>query len=1299
MSDDDSEALLGEKDRLLPQASAGRSAAGAADAQKPLPAVSAPKAKPPRVAFKRLFRFATKVDVLLMVLGTLGAVASGASSPFFSLLFGDVIDIFTQFVMQSPAAMTGDELKSKVLTYLWYFLGIAGGVAVVCFLQMALWSLTAERQGRRLRIRYLTAILGQDIAWFDKQQSGSIASRISSDVELIQDGIGDKVGVAVQCVTSFLVSFGIGFYKGYKLALVLLSVMPLLIIAAAVIGKVVMSITIRGQQAYAEAGAVAEETFSSIRTVAALGGESREIARYHTRLQAALKSGLRQGSMRGLSIAVTMFIMFGSYALGFWYGSTLILDGDMTPGELTTVFFSLIMGAMGLGRAAPAFSSFAEAMGAAYTVHEIIDRQSLVNPFSDEGRRPANISGEIEFKQVNFAYPSRPEDPVLQNFNLQIRSSETVALVGSSGCGKSTCMSLLQRFYDATQGSVIVDGVDVREWNTGVLRSSFGVVSQEPVLFNDTIFNNIAHGKLLAATPQDLTSDSERDAEHLLTATMEEVIAVAKQANAHDFISALPSGYHTIVGDRGIQLSGGQKQRVAIARALIRNPKILLLDEATSALDVESERIVQDALDRASKGRTTLIVAHRLSTIRNADRIVVMQKGQIVEIGTHDSLIAIPDGFYANLVQKQLVSAADASNTLTPSTSTPEASQQPSRQATPSPLTSAPATHTTLKVSDAASAPSDVAKPVSIARVYRYTRPELWYIILGLIFSAVNGCTMPAFSYVFSSILEVFTESGEELKKDAVFYSLMFLAIAGGTFIAQFLQHTCWCISGEQLTTRLRLLAFNNVIRQDIAFFDQEHHATGSLTTMLATDATLVKGLSGSVAALVIQALVSVVAGLVIAFWSGWKLTLVVLASLPLLTFANVFHMKAMTGYHAMGKKDYQKAGAIATESVSCIRTVASLHAERRFLRLFKAQLRVPFALGVRRSMVAGVGFGVSQSIVFVVYGVALYYSAVLVSDPDEHTSYGDAMRIMTAVMFSLGSAAQTFSFVPDISKAKAAAAKIFELIDTKSEIDSSSPHGIALQHVQGEISFDQVDFVYPSRPDAKILSNLSFVGAPQQTVAIVGSSGGGKSTVISLLERFYNPASGTIALDGQPIDTLHLRSYRSTLALVSQEPTLFNCSIQDNLLYGLDADPLPSMDAIMVATKQANIHDFIMGLPEQYNTNVGEKGTQLSGGQKQRIAIARALLRNPRVLLLDEATSALDAESEKLVQVALELASNGRTTVVIAHRLSTIRNANVILAVKGGRVAEQGSHDQLMAIPDGVYRSLVLKQMEQITH
>ncbi|RHZ80336.1 hypothetical protein Glove_137g129 [Diversispora epigaea] len=1256
------------------------------DAVKPV-SLSAPTTTDPQkdVTTYQLFRYATPRDLCMMFFGSIAAIANGSAMPLMTIIFSEVIQAFADFTIATSdgySETAKNDLEDAVVKKVILFLVLGVAVFIAAYFQMVLWMISGENQAKYLRQIYYQSILRQDVAYFDSNSTGDVTSRISSDINLYQEGVSEKIGVIIQNLATFIAGFVIGFTKGWRLALVLCCVLPLLAAASGTMGKLLAASSKDGQDAYAKAGSIAEQALSGIRTVTAFGGQERELRRYIDRLQDAYVVGRKKAIITGLSLAFIFFTLFCSYSLAFWYGGILISDGKANGGQVINVFFSILIGAFSLGNIAPNVTALANARGAAKKLFNVIDRVPVIDSSDPSGLKLKSVKGRLEFKNIDFSYPSRPDVQVLKNFNLTIEPGQTVALVGSSGSGKSTIVGLLERFYNPLKGQIFVDGEDIKSINIKSLRSKIGLVGQEPVLFPQTIRQNIAWG----AVPDDPEP------------TLDKIIDTCKKSNAHEFIMDLPNKYETEVGEKGSLMSGGQKQRIAIARALVKDPPILLLDEATSALDTESERLVQDALDAASTDRTTIVIAHRLSTIKNADKIVVMSKGEIMEIGRHDELIA-KGAFYHSLVQAQELKTKNGKEEEEEEEEEEEGGEDEVIQINVEKekklmdlrkLTTKASTAFSIESKSKEDESAKAKQVAPFRRILKLQRPEYLLMAIGTLGATVNGAVFPCFSIIFSSILNTYAKTDvNELRRGSNKWALMFLLLAIVAFIANFMQQYFFILSGEKLTKRIRSMTFEALLKQEIGFFDDENNGTGILTSKLASDASRIDGLTGTLMGSILQTVTNLVVGMSIAFAYGWKLSLVILASTPAILASGFLQMKALAGFSAKTASAYDRSSQIVQQSVSNIRTIASLTRENTFKHLYDLSIQSPHKIAVKGSMVSSIGFGLSNGLLFAVYSLAFWYGGRLVGSQEYST--GDMMKVLFAVIFCAIAAGQASTFAPNTAKAKISALSIFEILDRKSNIDPTQNEGKDRPTpVTGTANVHNAYFNYPARPNLRILRGLDLSILTGKTVALVGGSGSGKSTVVSLLLRFYDVRKGDVNVEDVNVKQWNLEYLRRNMALVGQEPVLFDFSIGDNIAYGKEGC---TQEEISEAAKKANIHNFVMGLPNGYNTPVGERGTQLSGGQKQRIAIARALIRNPKILLLDEATSALDSESEKVVQDALDKASADRTTITIAHRLSTIQNADLILVVKKGRIAEQGKHFDLIS-KRGLYYELVNKQM-----
>ncbi|CAF4169043.1 unnamed protein product [Rotaria sp. Silwood2] len=1218
------------------------------------------------VSLASLFRYATMIDIIYMLIGTLGGLANGVLLPLRVLIVGNLISSFversTDLCGRNFTALSIDycppgyqltasnyfssiaichlnettfDFQGEIKKQIVYAVANACASIVLSYTQIVFWCMAAERQAKAIRKELFQSILRKEIVYFDLHKTGELNTKLTDDVDKIHYGIGDKLA----------------FVKGWKLTLIALSTAPLLFVSGIFFFKLASDLTATELKAYSKAGAIAEE-----------------------------------------------------------------------------VFWSIIIGVFSFGQASPHFQALAQAQAAAYIVWEVIDGLSKINSDSETGLKKDNLIGDINFSNVHFSYPSRPGIKVLNGISFDAKHGQTIALVGSSGSGKSTCVQLLQRFYDSDLGSISIDGHQVTEYNLKWLRQHIGVVSQEPILFQATIRENILFG---------------RD-----TATDKEVYEAAKMANAHDFIMTFPDKYETRIGERGATLSGGQKQRigkhiiricmrmliifsfmkffVAIARALIRDPKILLLDEATSALDNENEKIVQEALDRAAEGRTTLVIAHRLSTIRNANKIIVMYKGNVVEEGDHESLMHARGTYFA-LVEQQNLHKTEREEQLALERQECSGSNVPNQteeiqlgfrrkcasivnSVASSAMNELNGKKTNLltdeeevEEEDAEIKQKKEKKPNTALQVLIMNKPEWILIIFGCVACLCNGGVEPAFSIILSKLVVVFQECDKEVQKQRILVRvLLFIGLGVLIFITMFIQSFLFACSGEALTKRLRSKSFHAILRQEIAYFDNPDNNTGALCTRLATEASAVQGASGIHIGIMLQNIVSLGTCIIMSFVFSWQLTLLVLAFIPFVVAGGFLQNHLMTGFASKDKRLMEKAGKVTVESIQNIRTVVQLTKEDYFYEQYCSLLEIPYQSSIKRANLVGLFFSLTNSIMY--FSVVALFSLGAHLIQEDKITFDSLLLCFNCIIFGAQNVGQTASIM-----AVQAAENILELLNRKPSIDNDSSDGDEIPNFNGDLEFVNFHFIYPNRPESVILKdftlkirsgrssfysfvhmNFSFLSLLSiNSLIYVGASGCGKSTTIQLIERFYDANGGQLLVDSKDIRSLNLQWYRSQIGVVSQEPVLFDMSIKENIAYGDNSRSDIPMEEIIEAAKNANIHNFIQKLPNGYDTNCGAKGTQLSGGEKQRIAIARALIRNPKILLFDEdhlATSALDSENEKIVQEALDQAQKNRTSITIAHRLSTIQNADMICVLHNGVVVESGTHQELFALRGHYY-------------
>nr|TKR71414.1 hypothetical protein D5086_0000301880 [Populus alba] len=787
-------------------------------------------------------------------------------------------------------------------------------------------------------------------------------------------------------------------------------------------------------------------------------------------------------------------------------------------------------------------------------------------------------------------------------------------------------------------GEILIDNHNIKDLDLKFLRRNVGAVSQEPSLFAGTIKDNLIVGNMGADD--------------------QEVENAAMMANAHPFISQLPNQYSTEVGQRGFQLSGGQKQRIAIARAILKNPPILLLDEATRALDSESEKLVQDALEKAMQGRTVILIAHRMSTMIHADMIAIVENGQVIETGTHRSLLETSK-VYGKLFSMQNISTANNSSLKNQQVPTNSFYLQ------------------TLINTRNVENPTSTFANLPCKRTRKEGRKEaspffrIWFglehkdlvkTVIGSVAAAFSGISKPFFGY--------------------------FIITVGVTYYKEDANRRV----GEKAMANLRQALYSGVLLNELAWFEKPENTVGSLTSRIIHDTSKVKIIISDRMSVIVQCLSSILIATIVSMVVNWRMGLVAWAVMPCHFIGGLIQAKSAKGFSGDSAAAHYELVELASESTANIRTIVSFFHEEQILKKAKICLENPKRRSRKESIKYGLLQGVFLCLWNIAHAVALWYTTHLV---DKHqATFLDGIRSYQIFSLTVPSITELWTLIPTVISAIGVLAPAFETLDRETEIQPDIPKSPDLETIVGRIEFQNIQFNYPLRPEVTVLHNFSLQIEAGLKVALVGPSGSGKSSVLALLLRFYDPREGRLLIDKKDTREYNLRKLRRQIGWVQQEPIRFSSSIRDNIIYRNEG---ASETEIVKVSREANIQEFVSNFPDGNDTVVGEKGCQLSGGQKQRIAIARTLLKRPAILLLDEATSALHTETERSIVSALgsvklnDNRGSGYTTtqITVAHRISTVKNSDTIVVMDKGEIAQMGSHSALIATSDGLYSRL----------
>jgi ATP-binding cassette, subfamily B, bacterial len=989
-------------------------------------------------------------------------------------------------------------------------------------------------------------------------------------------------------------------------------------------------------------GAIVQENLVGARVVRAFARQEHETGKYLKQAEELYNLEIEANNLLAANSPVMSFALLLATAAILWFGGMQVMAGRLTQGEMTMFLLYAVMLAGPIRMLGWLTTLFSRAMSSGQRVFEVLDEVSPVKEKAD-ALNPAEIKGGVQFDGVFFSYGSHGD--VLKDISFEARPGQAIALVGGTGSGKSTIANLIPRFYDVTDGKITIDGIDVRDLSLGTLRKHVGIVHQDTFLFSATIMENIRYGR-----PD---------------ATTEEVVEAAKTVRLHDFIMGLPQGYDTWVGERGITLSGGQKQRLTIARTLLLNPRIIIMDDTTSSVDTETEYFIQQSLAGLLAGRTTFIIAQRLRSVQLADLILVLKDGEIVERGTHQQLLS-DGGFYQQLYTLQFQYQEGWSEPVTAAATSGEEPGAPGGEETAAEARPRPG-----QLSSSLTRSDDVVFGKAydssvVARMIKYFAP--FKVALPL---TIASTLLYTFSIVASPRLAGDAVGAVQTANMAGLnlIVLLFLGNAILHLVAYYTQIRAEAAVGQGILLTLRRQLFSHVQRLSVSFFDRNE--AGRIMSRLQNDVGEMGDFLDSGAFWVTGEIVSLVAIAVAMFTMRFDLALITLSVVPFLfLFIFIWQKWARQSFITV-RKAISAVNAALQENISGVRVIQSLSREDTNMKRFESLNMAHLQANLRSARLSAAMMPLVELLVAIATALIIFFGGVSVL---QGTLLIGMLVAFTLYIQQFFDPIRTLTMeYAQLQRAMASASRVFELLDVDMTV-KENPQAIRLPRLRGEISFEKVGFSYV--PDVPVLSDINLHVAPGETVALVGPTGAGKSTVVSLIARFYDATEGRVLVDGHDIRDIDLTAYRSRLGLVLQDPFLFSGTIRGNIAYGrLDATEAE----INEAARQVGAHDFIMKLEGGYDYELQERGSNLSMGQRQLISCARALLANPSVLLLDEATANVDSYSEHVLQEALERLLKGRTAVVIAHRLSTIRKANRIVVLEGGRIVEQGRHDELM--------------------
>jgi ATP-binding cassette, subfamily B (MDR/TAP), member 1 len=1129
-------------------------------------------------------------------------------------------------------------------------------------------------------------VVAKEISWFDTRSVSELQSIMTDDANLIKDAIGDKLGLFVMNVSTFLLGYLSSFIRGWLLCLPICGIFPFLAWsirfssrAAATRGK--------SSSVYSSNDA-AQAALNAVKTVAAFNRQTHEMDNYARLLRDERGHSILAEAYYGLGIGLTSCFLFVINSVAFYMGGRLrdekminAFTGEIWEGgDVMAIFFAILLSTFALGQAFTYVKAYSQGSAAAMRFLSVIngmDSQEVYLHYARVYTRESLGDGdiicdELTFDKVNFSYPSNASTLVLRNVSFTIKQGSHVAFMGPSGSGKSSVIALIARFYIPSAGAVRLGPTNTAFLYRDDIQKLVGYVGQEPILFSMSVRENIRLGDA-SITDAEIT---------------EMAVSLGLDRSFLD----------KQCGEDGRQVSGGQKQRVALCRALVRKPKYLILDEATSALDGHTEDEIVRILEniRSETGLTLISVSHRMRAVADCDRVYVLKEGELVEQGSHEELAADPTAVVYHSITtvveeiSNIVAVEEIrldSSIKTTSSGTKQTDSLYSQDLSENNQR----THS-KKLSVVLD--SLVIQPIVTRRFPRifsfHNRTEEYLAFIpAVIGSILYGLRMPFNALLVAEAIEAFCDDSSMLSRISA-VACYYLLIALVNIISSTCQFGFFGYLSAWLSLRVKASCLNALLYKDGAFHDDPKHNSASLVASYSEDAMFMSHTTGISFGKQVESLSSLAGGVIIAFSASPDIAFIMCAVTPVLVIANAIQvrMERLGSGHGVAVG----MGAVSA-SLKHIRTIQSCSSGKFVVKNYQDSIAAHTSGFISRVCISGILYGFGSSLTFIVYAIGFYFGGNMVADGE--ISVADMMKAVWGITLSSLGAGQAAAVIPDLQKAKAAAKRVFAILD-----ENLSSARLANNKITDlpnwNIKIKDVVFNYPFNPTDRtkpVLNGTRFKVADGTTVALTGTTGCGKSSLYSLLNGSYTPAFGVIQIGGVNLNDINRVWLMNKIGYIGQEPVLFPGTVRENILYGHPDVNLLDHDESCITPEieeQLKVAAWVACIDGMLDVTVGARGSGLSGGQKQRVAIARGIVKDPKIVLLDEATSALDATTQFVVQERLQTFCKDKTTLIIAHRLSTIRNADKIVVLHKGKVAEEGTHTQLAEMTNSRYAGLL---------